>query len=154
MAKQHYIADYKKDGFTISTDNARLDLQTIYNFLNSVYWAKNISLAIVKKSIENSLCFGVYNHENELVGFARVVSDYATFAWLADVFILEKYRARGLAKWLIECIINHPELQGLRRWMLATRNAHGLYAKYEFKPLLKVETFMEIYRPNIYEIEK
>jgi GNAT superfamily N-acetyltransferase len=139
-----------RNGFTISTDKSRLDVPAIHDFLcNFSYWARNVPLATVQKSIENSLCFGVYEGDRQ-VGFARVISDYAVFAYLADVFILEAYRGRGLAKWLVACIISYPELQGLRRWMLATKDAHGLYAQYGFNPLSKPERFMEASQPAAY----
>ena len=136
-----------RNGFTISTDKARLDVPAIHDFLaNFSYWARNVPLSTVQKSIENSLCFGIYDG-NRQVGFARVITDYAVFAYLADVFILEAYRGRGLAKWLIACIVSYPELQSLRRWMLATKDAHGLYAQYGFNPLSKPERFMEASQP-------
>ena len=140
-----------RDGFTISTDKARLDVPAIHDFLaHFSYWARNVPLSTVQKSIENSLCFGIYDG-NKQVGFARVITDYAVFAYLADVFILEAYRGRGLAKWLITCIVSYPELQNLRRWMLATKDAHGLYAQYGFNPLSKPERFMEASQPAAQE---
>jgi len=100
----------------------------VHEFLTNSYWAKGIPLAAVRRSVENSIPFGVY-HGQSVVGFARVISDLATFAYLADVFILPSHRGRGLSRWLMECIMGHPDLQGLRRWMLATQDAHGLYAR-------------------------
>jgi N-acetylglutamate synthase-like GNAT family acetyltransferase len=132
-----------REGFSISTDKTRLDLETIHNFLKTSYWAKNIPLAVVQKSIQHSLCFGVYESSQQ-IGFARVISDYATMAYLADVFILEAYRGQGLSKWLMECIMQHPQLQDLRRFFLATRDAHGLYAKFGFRALQAPERLMEI----------
>ena len=118
-----------KDDYFISTDSSFLDIDVIYNYLSTEsYWAKNIPKELVIKSIINSLCFGLY-HQQKQVGFARVVTDKTTFAYLADVFILEEYRKKGLSKWLIETIQAYPDLQGLRRWMLGTRDAHGLYEK-------------------------
>src|SRR6185369_16005467 len=111
------------DGFMISDDKTKLQPDVIHHFLRNSYWAKDIPLEVVKRSIENSVCFGVYSG-NKQVGFARVVSDLATFAYLADVFILEEYRGKGLSKRLMEYIMEYPQLQGLRRWMLATRDAH------------------------------
>ncbi len=105
------------------------------------YWAKNIPVAVVEKSIEGSFCFGVY-HQGRQVGFARVITDHATFAYLADVFIVQEYRGKGLSKWLMETIMNNPALQGLRRWLLATMDAHGLYAQFGFAPLDKPERIM------------
>ena len=118
-----------KDDYFISTDSSFLDIDVIYNYLSTEsYWAKNIPKELVIKSIINSLCFGLY-HQQQQIGFARVVTDKTTFAYLADVFILEEYRKKGLSKWLIETIQAYPDLQGLRRWMLGTRDAHGLYEK-------------------------
>jgi GNAT superfamily N-acetyltransferase len=117
----------RRDDYLISTDKSILSVEMIYDYLaNQSYWAANIPMEVVQKSISNSLCFGLYE-KGEQIGFARLVTDKATFAYLADVFILEKYRGKGLAKWLVEVIQAHPELQGLRRWMLGTRDAHGLY---------------------------
>ncbi len=132
----------KKNGFSISTDKAKLNITLVHDYLcNESYWAKNIPVDIVKKSIEGSFCFGVY-HQDDQVGFARVITDHATFAYLADVFIIEKFRGKGLSKWMMEAIMGHPDLQGLRRWMLATKDAHYLYAKFGFKPLDKPERIM------------
>ena len=118
-----------KGDYHISTDSSLLNIDVIYNYLSTEsYWAKNIPKELVIKSIINSLCFGLY-HQQKQVGFARVVTDKTTFAYLADVFILEEYRKKGLSKWLIETIQAYPDLQGLRRWMLGTRDAHGLYEK-------------------------
>jgi N-acetylglutamate synthase-like GNAT family acetyltransferase len=129
--------------YTISTDPQRLDMDVIYAFLhNDSYWRKGVARSIVEKSVRNSLCFGVYHHESQ-VGFCRVVTDYATFGWLADVFILPAYRGRGLSKWLVETVVSHPDLQGLRRMILATRDAHGLYAKYGFKVVDNSDRYME-----------
>jgi len=139
-----------KDNFTISTDKEKLDIQLIHNFLSKEsHWAMNIPLEVVKRSIEGSLCFGVYNNKNQ-VGFARVITDLATIAYLGDVFILKQYRGFGLSKWLMDSIIMHPELQGLRRWILLTKDAHGLYEKSGFKPVLNPDRYMELYNPNVY----
>lgn len=139
----------RKEDFLISTDRARLNIKLIHRFLTDSYWAKNIPYTAVEKSINHSLCFGVY-HTNQQVGFARVISDYATFAYLADVFILEEYRGRGLSRWLMEYIFHHPELQNLRRWTLVTRDAHELYRKFGFTGLQKPERYMEILHPAPY----
>lgn len=147
---QDLLFESQRDGFTISTDRSRLDVAMIHDYLaNRSYWATGIPLVIVEKSLEHSLCFGVYEAGKQ-VGFARVVSDYATFAYLADVFILENYRGRGLAKWLMQTIVDHPELQGLRRWSLATRDAHSLYARYGFVNLKNPERWMEKPNPGVY----
>lgn len=131
-----------KGDFIISTDKTKLDVVLIHRYLcTESYWAKNIPMQIVEKSIEGSFCFGIY-HKDKQAGFARVITDHATFAYLADVFVVEKYRGRGLSKWLMEVIMNHPGLQGLRRWLLATKDAHGLYAQFGFTPLDKPERIM------------
>jgi len=140
---------WSKGDYEISTDPARIDVAMVHEFLANCYWAKGIPAETVRLSIEKSIAFGVY-HGQQLVGFARIISDLATFAYLADVFILPSHRGRGLSQWLMECIVSHPDLQGLRRWMLATKDAHGLYAKFGFTPLKSPESWMEIHRPDVY----
>ncbi len=135
--------------FEISTDPARIDVSMVHGFLSQSYWSLGIPLDVVRRGIENSVCFGIYRGTQQ-VGFARVITDRATFAYLADVFVLESHRGLGLSKWLMECIMAHPELQGLRRWMLATRDAHELYCKYGFTPLAKPERMMEKHDPEVY----
>jgi GNAT superfamily N-acetyltransferase len=131
-----------RDGYLISTDASMLDLEVVHGYLSRSYWAAGVPEDVVRRSIENSLCFGVYRGE-EQAGFARVVTDRATFAYLADVFVLEEHRGQGIGKWLVEVILSHPELQGLRRWMLATRDAHDLYRRYAFTELARPGIFME-----------
>ena len=140
----------RREDFFISTDPTLLNLGVIHDFLTRSYWAKGISVEVVKRSMENSLCFGVY-HNQQQVGFARIITDYATFAYLADVFIVEDYRGQGLSKWLMETIVAHPDLQGLRRWMLATRDAHELYRQYGFTDLASPERWMERHFPDVYK---
>jgi GNAT superfamily N-acetyltransferase len=135
--------------YFISCDPARLDLGVIHDFLAQSYWAKSIPKALVERSIQNSLCFGVY-HGAAQVGFARIVTDKATFAYLCDVFILPAHRARGLSKALVSAVVAHPELQGLRRWNLVTIDAHSLYEPFGFKAVAQPERYMEILRHNIY----
>ena len=135
--------EYRRGKFLISTDRKRLDLDIVHAFLTKCYWAKGIPREIVARSIENSLCFGVYEEDRQ-IGFGRVISDFATYAYIGDVFVLESYRGRGIAKWLMECIMWHPSLQGLRRWSLVTQDAHGLYAHYGFTPLESPERHMEL----------
>jgi len=142
--------EYRKGEFAISTDPDRLDLDVIHGFLTECHWAKGIPRETVARSIQNSLCFGVYT-ESKQVGFARVISDFATYAYLGDVFILNEYRSRGLGKWLMECIMRHPSLQGLRRWSLVTRDAHRLYAPLGFTPLKTPDRYMELHDPAVYE---
>ena len=144
------MPDIHKGEFTISTAKSRLDIGVIHKFLSEEsYWAANRSLEKTQIAIENSICFGLY-HSESLIGFARVVSDKATFAYVGDVFVLDEYRGRGLSKWLMEVIVEHPELQGLRRWILATKDAHGLYAQYEFAELRHPERWMEKTAPDAY----
>lgn len=133
--------------FLISTDKAMLDLGVIHGFLTRSYWATGISRETVARSIEHSLCFGVYDGAAQ-IGFGRVISDYTTFAYIADVFIVEEYRGRGLARELMASVVAHPELQGLRRWSLATRDAHWLYSRFGFSPLKHPERRMEIAAPD------
>ena len=139
----------KRGEYLVSTDPCRLDLPWIHHYLtNDAYWSRGISFQVFLKSVENALCFGVFHHDKQ-IGFGRVISDYATFAYLADIFILEKYRQRGLGKWLVECMLNFPELQGLRRWFLVTKDAHGLYDQFGFVPLRRPEYMMEIVNKDI-----
>ena len=140
----------KREKFVINTDKSRLQIALIHEFLfHESYWAQNRSLEQTERAIENSLCFGVYCEERQ-IGFARVVSDFATFAYLGDVFILEEFRGRGLSKRLMRTIVEHPDLQGLRRWLLATRDAHGLYEQFDFTPLKVPERWMERTAPDAY----
>jgi GNAT superfamily N-acetyltransferase len=134
---------WHRGDYVISTDKHRLDVQFIHDFLsNRAYWARGRSLDVVKRSIDHSLNFGVYK-DNQQIGFARVVTDFATFAWLADVFVIDEHRGIGLGLWLIEVIVNHPDLQGLRRWLLATRDAHELYRRAGFSELTTPQIWME-----------
>jgi len=138
-----------QDPYEISTDRSRLDVGLIHGFLRSSYWAQGIPRSVVEKSIANSLCFGAFLGARQ-VGFARVISDFSSIAYIADVFVVTEHRGRGIAKRLIKAIIDHPELQGLRRILLATQDAHGLYEKFGFQPLTNPERFMTIHRPDIY----
>jgi len=142
--------NWVKGTFTVTCDPAKLDHAVIVEFLASSYWARGIPPATVEKALAHSLCFALLNGDRQ-IGLARVISDHATFAYLADVFVLPEYRGKGLSKWLVECIISHPELQGLRRWMLATLDAHGLYEKFGFTPLKRPEMFMERHNPHVYD---
>lgn len=140
------IIETHRDPFTISTDPARLDIDAICDFFKRAYWAHGRPRERTERALANSLVFGVYEGTKQ-VGIARVVSDYAVVAYLCDVFIHEDYRAHGLGKWLIETVMSHPDLQGLRRWTLATRDAHGLYKQYGFSPLADPTGWMEILNP-------
>lgn len=141
--------EWQRDSYLISTDTSRLDLAVIHGFLATVYWSQGLPRSILERAIEHSLVFGLYK-EQEQAGFARVITDHSTFAYLADVFILERFQRQGLGVWLVETIVSHPDLQGLRRFLLATRDAHGLYGKVGFVPLQAPERWMEIWDPNVY----
>lgn len=134
--------EWRRGAYVVSTDRSRLDLDVVHGYLKRSYWAEGVPFDVVRRSVENSLVFGMYRG-TEQVGFARVVTDHATFAYLADVFVLEEHRGRDLGKWLVETALSHPELQDLRRWMLATRDAHELYRKYAFTRLDNPGIFME-----------
>lgn len=135
--------NFRKKNFLISTDKSKLDLKIIHNFISNSYWAKNRSLKTMKKAIDNSLCFGVYYGKKQ-VGFARVITDFTTFAYLADVFIIEEFRGKGLSKWLMNVILNYDSLKNLKRWFLATKDAHGLYEKFGFTKLKEPDKLMEM----------
>jgi GNAT superfamily N-acetyltransferase len=143
LTRQH--ADY-----TLSDDPVRLDLDVIHGFLAGSYWSPGIPRETLARAIAHSLCFGVYLGETQ-VGFARLVTDRATFAYLADVFVLEPHRGRGLSRALMELILSHPEVQGLRRWLLATRDAHGLYRKFGFSELANPAVFLTRHDPEVYQ---
>lgn len=151
------VESFTKDNYSISTEKSKLDISVIHGFLSKSYWAEDIPVEIVKKSIENSLCFGVYNEHIQAmpagrqVGFARVITDYTTFAYLGDVFIIESERGKGLSKWLMECILKHKQLQGLRNFCLLTRDAHSLYGQYGFENLKEPQNFMAIKKDNFYK---
>jgi GNAT superfamily N-acetyltransferase len=141
----------RQGDFHISTDPGLLDVALIHDFLaNRSYWAVGRPLETVRRSLEQSLCFGLYEQGRQ-VGLIRVVTDRATFGWLCDVFVLEEYRGRGLSKWLMECVMTYPELQGIRRLLLGTRDAHGLYQRYGFTPLSDPSRFLEVFRPDLYQ---
>ncbi len=149
------LQEWRREGFLVTTDPARFDLDVIHGYLRRSYWAEDIPRATAARSIRNSLGFALLAQDPaggapRQIGFARVVSDRATFAWLADVFVLEAWRGRGLSKWLVACVLEHPELQGLRRFTLGTRDAHGLYARFGFAALADPSRAMEIVRPDVY----
>jgi GNAT superfamily N-acetyltransferase len=135
--------------YSISTDPQRLDVDAIHAFLGRSFWAEGIPRDLLEKAVANSLCFGLFDGRSQ-VGFARVVTDRATYAYLCDVYILESHRDRGLGKWLIEAVMAHPELQNLRRFQLVTRDAHGLYARHGFAAPSDPKWQMEIFRPGMY----
>ena len=141
--------EWRRDEYVVSSDPARLQLDVIHAFLVRSYWAKDVPREVIARSIEGSIAFGLYRGEDQ-VGFARVISDQATFAYVADVFVLPPQRRQGLARWMMECILATPELQGLRRWLLVTRDAHALYRSVGFSPVSRPEGFMEISRHDLY----
>ena len=142
--------EWRKDDYRISTEKKEINIAYVHQFLSHSYWAENIPVDVVRRSIEGSLCFGVFYRE-EQIGFARVISDEATFAYLADVFIDERFRGRGLSKWLVEVILAYPGLKGLRRFLLATKDAHGLYQQFGFSQLSFVDRWMQIHQPDVYK---
>ena len=139
--------------FFITTDSVKINLNTVHQFLSQEsYWAKDVPIEIVKRSIENSLCFSVF-YKDQQIGFARVITDKATFAYLADVFIIKEYRGKGLSKWLLQTIHAHPELQGLRRWLLGTKDAHDLYTQFGWSSITEEQyrRFMQLHNANVYK---
>ena len=137
------------EGYAISNETGLLNIDVVHGFIAQSYWAKGIPRELVVRMIQNALCFGVYR-EGEQVGFARVITDRTTFAYLADVFILPEHRGRGLSKALVAEILQHPDLQGLRRWMLVTADAQGLYQQFGFQVVSAPERHMEIHQPGLY----
>src|SRR5215831_2061417 len=144
------MTEWRRGEYVITTDPARVDLAVVHGFLTSCYWAKGIPLETVRRSIAHSLNFSLHHGERQ-VGFARVITDYATFGYLGDVFVLESHRGRGLSKWLMQCIDEHPELQGFRRWVLLTRDAHGLYRQFGYHTPAKPDRYMERHSPDVYK---
>lgn len=147
---------YEESEFIISEDKTKIDVNYVHGFLTNSYWSPGIPIETVKKSIDNSMCFGVYHnnhsdHDKSQVGFARMITDKASFAYLADVFIDEQFRGKGLSKLLVKSILAHPDLQGLRRIMLATRDAHSLYTQFGFSQLNNVDKWMHIHNPDVYQ---
>ncbi len=145
-----YRAFYK-DGFCISTEKARLDLKAIHHFLSTeAYWCLNIPISRVEGAIEHSLNFGLYFREKQ-IGFARVISDFSSIAYVGDVYVLPEFRGKGLSKWLMQTIMAYPELQGLRRWILSTADAHGLYKQFGWVPVANPERWMEVHCREVYK---
>ena len=146
----HKVIEAHQDEYLMSTDPKKLDPAAVHAFLTTTHWAPGIPLSLVKKALSNSLCFGLY-HKGKQVGLSRVVTDYATYAYLCDVYVLEAHRGKGLGHWMVECVMTHPELQNLRRFMLATRDAHGIYGAFGFTGLTAPERMMERHDPGVYE---
>jgi GNAT superfamily N-acetyltransferase len=145
--------EWRRGEYIVTCDRRRADLDVIAGFLGESYWAKGIPPAVVRRSVEHSLNF-ILLKANEQVGFARVITDFATIGYLGDVFVLQPHRGKALGKWLIECVMRHPDLQGFRRWILATLDAHELYKEFGFTHLGKPEVFMEKFDPNVYASTK
>ena len=140
-----------KDDYCISTDRSKLDIDAIHNFLSTQsYWCQNIPFEKVKKSVDNSLNFGLY-YKDQQIGFARIISDFSTMAYLGDVYVIPEHRGKGLSKWMMQVIMSHPELQGLRRWMLLTADAHGLYKQFGWKEIANPDRYMEVHNKNVYQ---
>lgn len=139
-----------KDEYTMTDQRDDLDIDVIHSFLKNSYWAAEIPKKVVEKSCDHSLCFGIYKDKDQ-VGFGRIITDYTTFAFVSDVFVLDAHRKKGLADWMLTCMRDHPPLQDLRRWMLATLDAHALYARKGFQPVQHPDWFMEIANPDIYK---
>ena len=139
----------RRGPFTVSTDPARLHLDVVHGYLTRSYWAEGIPREVVARSMEGALCFGLHEGAAQ-IGFARVITDRATYAYLADVFVLEPFRGQGLGVWMMECVLAHPDLQGLRRWSLVTRDAHALYGRFGFTALPAPDRYMEKVDPEVY----
>jgi len=143
--------EWQRDDYEVSDERGRLDLAAIHAFLaNESYWAAGVPRSVVERAVENSLCFGLYKGDAQ-IGFARVVTDRATFGYLGDVFVARAHRGAGLGKWLVECLLSHPDLQGLRRLSLVTSDAHEVYRSFGFKPMADPTRYMEIHRPDVYK---
>ncbi len=138
-------------GYKVSSNIKDMNLPAIHSYISGSYWAKGIPITIMEKAINNSLCFGVFTESGQQVAFARMVTDCATFAYLADVFVLNEHKGKGISKWLMKFILNDPNLQGIRRMTLATSDAHGLYEQFGFKSLSSPESFMELHQPDVYK---
>jgi GNAT superfamily N-acetyltransferase len=146
--------EWRREGFEVSDDATRLDLATIHRFISQEsYWAEGIAQGVLARAIAHSLCFGLYQGARQ-VGFARVVTDRATYGYLCDVFVDREHRGAGLGKWLVACVLEHPDLQGLRRIALMTRDAHDLYRPFGFRALPEATRYLEIHRPDVYKTAK
>jgi GNAT superfamily N-acetyltransferase len=144
------LLEETRGDYSVSTDSSRMNLDVIHGYLRRAYWCEEIPREVVERSIRHSLCFGLFERDQQ-IGFARVVTDYATYAYVCDVFVLDSHRGQGLATWLMQCVMSHPDLQNLRRWCLTTRDAHGLYEKVGFEPTRVPERYMDRVAPDIYK---
>jgi ribosomal protein S18 acetylase RimI-like enzyme len=143
-------AEWQKGELLVSTDPSKLSVDAVHSHLARSYWAEGIPREVVEASMRHSLCFGLFDRGAQ-VGFARVITDYGTFAYMCDVYVLENHRGRGLGQWLVECVLAHPQLQGLRHFQLATRDAHGLYRRFGFEQPKRPESYMELRKPDVYK---
>jgi GNAT superfamily N-acetyltransferase len=151
MSTVNQIDEHQEGDFIVSTDPKRLDRVFTYQWLaNEAYWSQGLPFNVFKRMVDHSLCFGVYYRTGKQVGFGRVITDYTTFAWLTDVFIIDEYRGKGLSVFLMNCILGHPELKILRRWLLGTDQAHGLYRKFGFGELDHPENFLTLHHSQMY----
>ena len=152
LASMQIITATKGD-YLITTDKAKMDITFIHHFLSTeAYWSKNIPLATVQRAFDHSLNFGVFHHGSQ-VGYARIISDFATICYLGDVFIIPEHRRKGLSKWMMEQVMAHPDLEGLRRWILLTRDAHELYRQFGWESIAHPDRWMEIHDPNVYTLQ-
>jgi GNAT superfamily N-acetyltransferase len=142
--------EWQRDGYRVTTDRARVDLAVVHGYLTRSYWCEGIKLDTVRQSVENSIPFSLLEGERQ-IGYARVITDSATIAYLGDVFVLPEYQGRGLGLWMIECVMAHPDLHAMRRWILLTRDAHSLYERVGFTPIAKPDRWMEKHDPGVYE---
>jgi ribosomal protein S18 acetylase RimI-like enzyme len=148
VSDQREVQTFERNGFAVSTDRARLDPVAIHDYLsNRSYWAEGRPLETVRRSLDNSLCFGLYEGDRQ-IGLARVITDYATYGYLCDVYVLEEYRRQGLGTWLVECVMTHPALQNLRKFSLATRDAQELYRRFGFTEIEDPKRYMNLRKPN------
>ena len=148
---------WERDGFWLTDDGSAVDVQRVHSLLQSSYWAKGMPLPLLETAIAHSLCFSLFERQHEgqrQIGFARVITDRATFGYLSDVIVDPAYRGQGLCKWMMACVMAHPQLQGFRRWSLATRDAHGLYRQFGFTDQKHPDWFMEKHDPSVYERAK
>ena len=155
LTEQHSgpVLEEHRGEFTVTSDPARIDMDVVYGYLSRAYWCEDIPRQLLEHAMQNSICFGLFECERQ-IGFARVVSDRSTFAYVCDVFVLKSHQGRGLGTWMMQCVLKHPELQGLRRWHLTTRDAHSLYRQVGFVPVSKPERHMEIFTPDMYKVHK
>ncbi len=147
------ILEEHRGEFVLTSDPSRMDMAVVHGYLSRAYWCEGLPRETLERAMRNSICFGIFERDKQ-IGFARVVSDRATFAYICDVFVLESHQGKGLGTWLMQCVVKHPELQGLRRWNLTTRDAHALYGKVGFTLLSKPERHMELFTPDMYKVPK